>query len=212
VTSANQLPAECLPVLRALVRPLRYQRSQLGWSQEQLAARVGCHRSRVSRALSGDELPPRDLIGRIAVALGSDIDRAMRRWAQADQLRRNSLRPSPGMTADATSLGGCLPAELRTYPEFLQGLRDLMRERGVSERELARLNRNMRRSSVGAVLRGERSMSLSTLDAILRACGVSDQARQAWSGAWWRLGQPHQEEAHRRRREGYRSMLVRDIS
>jgi transcriptional regulator with XRE-family HTH domain len=211
VTDASHLPTECLQVLRKLVAPLRNRRDHLGWSQEQLAAHVGCHRSRVSRALSGNEVPPRDLIERIATALRADTHKAMRQWAEADRLRRNARRPSPSATADAASLGGCLPAELRTYPELLRGLRDLMRERGVSERKLSRQSGNLGRSTVGAVLRGERSMSHGTVDAIVRACGVSDQARQAWSDAWWRLGQPHQADAHRRRREGYRLMLTKDI-
>lgn len=149
-----QLPAECEPVLRALVRPLRHRMSQLGWSQEQLGARLGCDRSRVSRALSGREVPPQHLIEQIAKAIGADADRAIRRWEHADQLRRNARRPPPDPAASATPLAGGPPAGLQTYADLLRGLRDLMHECRVSQRELCRRDHRLRRSTVGAVLRG----------------------------------------------------------
>jgi len=43
--------------------------------------------------------------------------------------------------------------------------------------------------------------------AIVRACGVSDQAEQAWADAWWRLGLPHRLEERRRKAEGYRRKI-----
>jgi hypothetical protein len=43
--------------------------------------------------------------------------------------------------------------------------------------------------------------------AIVRACGVSQDAEQAWTAAWWRDGHPHQTDQHRRRREGYEYMI-----
>jgi len=198
-----QLPAECEPVLRALVRPLRHRMSQLGWSQEQLGARLGCDRSRVSRALSGREVPPQHLIEQIAKAIGADADRAIRRWEHADQLRRNARRPPPDPAASATPLAGGPPAGLQTYADLLRGLRDLMHECRVSQRELCRRDHRLRRSTVGAVLRGERSASHGMVGAIVRACGVSDET-------WWQLGRPHQEAEHRRRREGYQYMRTKD--
>jgi transcriptional regulator with XRE-family HTH domain len=155
-----------------------------------------CDRSRVSRALSGREVPPRDLIERIAAALGDDIGETRRRWDHADIVRRQ---------ARACRAGGGPPDGLDRYTDLLQALRDLLRGRGISQRQLVQRDQSgrLRRSTVGAVLRGERTAQRTVVIAIVRACGVSDTAAAAWATAWWRLGRPHQQEQHRRRREGY---------
>jgi len=43
--------------------------------------------------------------------------------------------------------------------------------------------------------------------AIVRACGVSDRAEQAWADAWWRVGSPHRLEQRRRRAERYKRKM-----
>ena len=82
-----------------------------------------------------------------------------------------------------------------------------MSERGVSQRELPRRDYRLRRSTRRAVLRGERAAQRSMVIAIVRGCGVSDAAEQAWAATWWRLGRPHQDEQRRRRWDGYRYMI-----
>jgi plasmid maintenance system antidote protein VapI len=188
------MPAGCDPELWSLVKPMRVAMREQQLSQAQLAIRLGCDRSRVSRALSGRELPPRHLIMQIAEALGTDVAAAERRWA------RNKARMRK---ARARTAGGGPPPGLRTYAELLRELRDLLSLQGVSQRELTRRDQRLSRSTVGAVLRGERSARQSMVIAIVRASGVSEEAERAWAAAWWHLGRPHQIEQHRRRHEGY---------
>lgn len=189
-----RMPAGCDPELWSLVKPMRVQMREQRLSQAQLAIRLGCDRSRVSRTLSARELPPRHLILQIAEMLGVDVAAAERRWARNKARMRN---------ARARAAGGGPPPGLRTYADLLSGLRDLLSLQGVSQRELTRRDHQLSRSTVGAVLRGERSARQAMVIAIVRACAVSKQAEQAWAAAWWSLGRPHQIEQHRRRREGY---------
>jgi transcriptional regulator with XRE-family HTH domain len=197
MSNRERRPAPDLePVLGVLVQPLRDRLDETGLSQARLAARLRCDRSRVSRALSGREVPPRHLIERIAEELGGDTVKARRQWDRADRIRRQ---------ASACRAGGGPPDDLDRYADLLRALRDLLRGRGISQRQVVQrdLSGRLRRSTVGAVLRGERTAQRDVVVAIVRACGVSDTAVAAWATAWSRLGRPHQEEQHRRRREGY---------
>lgn len=197
------MPAGCDPELWSLVRPMRVQMRDQGLSQAQLAIRLGRDRSRVSRALSGRELPPQHLIMQIAQTLGTDTAAAERRWARNAARQRNAR----ARTVAASAAGGGPPPGLRTYAGLLRALRDLLRARGISQRELTRRDQRLSRSTVGAVLRAERSARLDMVIAIVRACGASAEAEQAWASAWRDTGHPHQAEQHRRRREGYEYMI-----
>ncbi len=95
------------------------------------------------------------------------------------------------------------PPGVVAYADLLRALRDLLRARGISQRELARRDHRLNRSTVGAVLRGERSARLDMVIAIVRACGASAEAEDVWASTWWDTGRPHQIEQHRRRRDGY---------
>ncbi|MFD8336780.1 helix-turn-helix domain-containing protein [Streptomyces solisilvae] len=183
--------------LRALVRPFRDGLKARGLSQAQVAIRIGCDRSRVSRALSGSELPPLHLIEAVARAMGMDADETRRQWSHADALRRKSR---------ACRAGGGPPDDLRTYMDMLCALRDLLVGRGLSQRELIRRDTTgtLRRATLGAVLRGKRSARREVVGAIVAACDVNDAAAAAWDTTWYRLGRPYQQEQHRRRYEGYK--------
>jgi transcriptional regulator with XRE-family HTH domain len=189
-----RMPAGCDPELWSLVKPMRVKMREQELSQAQLAIRLECDRSRVSWALSARELPPRHLILKIAEMLGADVAAAERRWARNKARIRN---------ARARTTGGGPPPGLHTYADLLSGLHDLLSLRGVSQRELTRRDHQLSRSTVGAVLRGERSARHGMVIAIVRACGVSEEAERAWAAAWQHLGRPHQKEQHHRRREGY---------
>lgn len=165
-----RMPAGCDPELWSLVKPMRVQMREQGLSQAQLAIRLGRDRSRVSRALSGRELPPRHLIVQIAETLGTDTAAAERRWERSAARQRNARA--------RTAAGGEPPPGVHTYADLLRALRDLLRVRGISQRELARRNHQLNRSTVGAVLRGERSARLGMVIAIVRACGASAEAEQ----------------------------------
>ncbi|WP_405149101.1 helix-turn-helix transcriptional regulator [Sphaerisporangium sp. NBC_01403] len=191
----NLRAAEYEPVLRAMVTPLRERLKASGMSHARLGILIRYERSRVSRALSGREVPPRHRIEQIAQVLGADVDLAMRRWKAADALRRKGR---------VSKAGGGPPNGIASYTDFLSALRDLLSQHGISQRKLAHdSNGRLRRSTVGAVLRGERSARPEMVAAIVQACGEGEAAMAAWDALWWRYGRPHQEEQHRRRREGY---------
>lgn len=182
-----------------LAAPLRAQLAARGMTQAHLASRLWCDRSRVSRALSGREMPSRDLVERISEHLGADVDATRRRWQEVDRIRRQ-IR---GERAE----GGWPPEDLGSYADLLRALAGLVRERGLSQRELIRRDRSctLRRSTVGAVLRGQRSASRDVVSAMVRACGVDDpECLAAWDEAWQRLGRPHRQEQHDRQVAGYR--------
>jgi transcriptional regulator with XRE-family HTH domain len=195
------LPPECAQALADLVGPLRARMREQGLSQAQIAIRLGRDRSRVSRALSAGEVPPRQLIDDIARLVGADPTETSGRWARADALRHK---------ARALAAGGGPPAGLTSYPDLLGALRELLRARGISQRDLAQ-RAGLPRSTIGAALRGERSAQHHVVVAIVRACGVTTDAEHAWSATWWRLGSPHQQERRRNRYEGYRYAIDRGM-
>ncbi len=65
----------------------------------------------------------------IAGYLGVDMAAAERRWT-----RNNARLPN----ARSRIAGGGPPSGLRTYQDFQQALRELLKVRGVSQRELTR--------------------------------------------------------------------------
>lgn len=193
----NSRSAEYALVLRAMVRPLREQLRASGRSHGELAIRLRCDRSTVSRALSGREVPPRQRIQEIAQALGADVDLTMRRWRAADAIRRK------GRVGKAGSASGP-PDGIASYSALLVALRDLMRRHRISQRRLADAsNGRLRRSTIGAALRGERSAGPQMVAAIVRACAGGEADLAAWEALWWHYGRPYRKERHRRRREGY---------
>ena len=94
------------------------------------------------------------------------------------------------------------PAELATYAELLDELRRLAFLCGLSHAELARRDPTgvLRRSTVGAVLRGELSASLEIVIGIVRACGVHGGAVDDWTVDWNRVGRPYCDDVDRRRK------------
>ena len=113
-----RMPAGCDPELWSLVKPLRIAMREQGLSQAQLGLRLGCDRSRVSRALSAREVPPRHLIMQIAETLGADVSAVQRRWARNDARRRNARARTAACAA-----GGGPPPTLDAYADLLRALR-----------------------------------------------------------------------------------------
>lgn len=115
------LPVQCERILRAMARPLLRRMAAYDWTQEalgerlrkrqaQIGGRLGCDRSRVSRALGGKEIPSRRLIEQIALILdahaverglqfGPLTEPTMRRWQEADNARRAAARRAAGRRA-----------------------------------------------------------------------------------------------------------------
>ncbi len=173
------------PELRAVVGPLRAAMATQEISCGTLAKRVPCHRTHVSRAVSGRILPDRDRLLRLARLLGVDETAVGHQWDRAAASRRDRRA-----RRDAHTAGGTPPAGLASHMDLMHALGDLLRDRGISQRELERLDPELRRSTVGAVLRGQRGAHRDQVAAIVRACGIQGEAARAWEDAWTRLSIP----------------------
>ncbi|MFF5265445.1 helix-turn-helix domain-containing protein [Actinomadura viridis] len=186
----TETPVE-VPTPAELAVRLRRRLHELGLSQAALAGRSGCHPSTVSRVMSGKLVPTPYLARQLGRALQMDADGLVQ---EVEEVRRQDR---------ARRAAGGPPADLRSYDEMLTALRQLLREQRVSQRELERLDpKRLRRSTVGAVLRGERSASHEITIAIVTACRVTGDEMQAWHAAWQKLGRPYRARAHERRVEG----------
>ncbi|MEU5400177.1 helix-turn-helix transcriptional regulator [Streptomyces sp. NPDC005963] len=175
---------------------LRSRMRERGLSQGQVAVMIRCHPSRVSRALSASSIPPRHLIEAIAMRLDVEVPMVMRMWADADAIRREGR---------ACREDGGPPDGLASYSDLIRALSGLIDSAGLSQRELTRRDRSgiLRRSTLGAVLRGERSARRDVVLAIVRTCGAGLAAVAAWDAAWEALGRPHREARLQRSAEIY---------
>jgi hypothetical protein len=81
-------------------------------------------------------------------------------------------------------------------------LGDLITKKVGSHRQLVRQDKSgqLTRSTVGAILRYQRSLSFDVLIQVLTVCGVSDKEREAWMDAWECHGSPRREAMDERRR------------
>ncbi len=221
------LPEEDRRILRAMARPLLRRISHYGWThaalgerlrarQAQIGGRLGCDRSRVSRALGGEELPARRLIEEITVIIDAHAveldppgrplrEETMRRWEHADSIRRRRAAEWARITPRirAVPADGEPPAVMDTHDDLLQALNALVAARFGSQRAMCRVHRDLVRPTVNAALRDRNSLSVEMLDSILRACGVQGEDHRAWLDAWWRLGWPRRKTALERQRRGY---------
>jgi hypothetical protein len=117
--------------------------------------------------------------------------------------------PSHAKTGRPYRIGGQPPDDLARYPDLVHALRDLLRRCRLSQRDVVRrdLTGVLRRSTVGAVLRGERPARRDVVIAIVRACGLGETVVAAWEAAWLRLGQPYLEA----RREEWRENALPNL-
>ncbi|MFE2033031.1 hypothetical protein ACFXBB_07165 [Streptomyces scopuliridis] len=94
---------------------------------------------------------------------------------------------------------------MRTHKEFLDALHETIGEAKLSQREIGLMSHGaLKRSTIGAVLRGERSAPLGLVMKIIGICGVVTPAAVAlWEEAWWDLAEPDRERRRQRRWEGY---------
>jgi transcriptional regulator with XRE-family HTH domain len=87
-TVTVDLPARGTRELRELAAQLNEARKTCEWTQRDLADRVYRDRSRVSRALSGRDLPARALVRDLARALGLDEPEVDPAGGESDRERR----------------------------------------------------------------------------------------------------------------------------
>ena len=107
---------------------------------------------------------------------------------------------------------GPTPGDLAHYSDLLHALRDLLRRRcRLSQREVVRRDHTgvLKRSTVGAVLRGERPARRDVVIAIVHARGLGNSVVAEWDAAWRLLGQPYLEARHEEWRENARPNLFR---
>ena len=181
MTQAN-MPAGYHPELWALVSPLRDAMRERRRGQRQLARLAGVDRSTVSRWLSGRMLPPLEPLLQIAADLHADVAAVEHQWVRAADAMRD-----PQVRREAYLAGGAPPARMVSHADLRRALRRLLRARQISHRELELRDPHLRRSTVGAILSGERGASLDMVMAITRACGVQGDAARAWADAWARV-------------------------
>lgn len=186
--------APCDDALRALITWVDTHLYKQELSDTQLARKIPYDRSQVTRALSGKCMPPWPMIEWITTKCDASGETARKLWVAADTARRMHL---------ARDAEGYPPPGLDDYPAFCRALRELVEKRKISQRELVRQDETglLRRSTVGAVLRMQRSARRDITIAIVRACGVSDAAVDSWAAAWDRLARPYREAMERRRRQ-----------
>lgn len=184
------------PANDALIGLLESRRLERRLTYGQLAVLIKRDSSTVSRALSGRKIPSRAVTRLIARALGMDEVPVMALRDEAAAIRRQG---------QALRVAGGPPEGMRTHGEFLSALRELIRKANLSQREIGVMsNGALKRSTVGAVLRGERSASLLLVMEIVQICGVRNaEALSAWEEAWYDLAHPDRESRRQRRWEAY---------
>ncbi|MFF9635706.1 helix-turn-helix domain-containing protein [Streptomyces bacillaris] len=184
------------PVNEALIDLLESRRLERGLTYGQLAVLIKRDSSTVSRALSGQGIPSRAVTELIARSLGMDEAAVTALRDEAAGIRREGR---------ALRAAGGPPDAMSTHDDFLNALRELIRKAHLSHRKIGIMSHGaLKRSTIGAVLRGERSAPLSVVMDIVRICGVQKaEAVSAWEEAWYDLAHPDRERRRQRRWEAY---------
>jgi transcriptional regulator with XRE-family HTH domain len=172
--------------LGLLIRWVHARLDETGTTYDQVAHDIAYSRSWVSRALCGRRLPPWQLIEVIVRRCGASPREARKLWeaAEAAQSRRQVKRISAPP-----------PPDVDSWRDMYDALGDLITSRVGSHRELVRKDESgqLTRSTIGAILRHERSLSHDVLIRVLAVCELDDDERQAWMDAWERYGKPRRE-------------------
>jgi transcriptional regulator with XRE-family HTH domain len=114
-----------------LARALRQLRDDANLSNGELARMAYAHTSTISRALSGMSLPKLDLVERIAMACGSDVDMWRDLWRAEAKERSRS-----GKVLEEPDAGG----KPKPGSDTARGLDQTEREADAAQQDMARLN------------------------------------------------------------------------
>ena len=159
--------------LRSLITWVHDRLDETGTTYEQVANEMVYSRSWVSRALCGRRLPSWQVIEATATRCRASTEDARRLWeaATATQRRRETRR----------RIVTYPPSDIDSWESMYDALGDLIARKVGSHRELARTDtsRRLTRSTIGAILRHERSLSYDVLDQVLVTCGVIAGTRQS---------------------------------
>ncbi|MFD3972179.1 helix-turn-helix domain-containing protein [Streptomyces cyaneofuscatus] len=184
------------PVNDALIELLECRRLERRLTYGQLAVLIKRDSSTVSRALSGRKIPSRAVVQLMARSLHMDEATVMAIRDEAAAIKRES---------QALRAAGGPPDGMKTHGDFLNALGELIRGANLSQREIGlKSYGELKRSTIGAALRGERSASLSLVMSIVQICEVRHpDAVSAWEKAWYDLAYPDRERRRQRRWEAY---------
>jgi len=180
--------------LGSLIRWVHDRLEETETTYQQIASDMTYSRPWVSRALCGRRLPPWQVIEAAAIRCSASTDEARRLWEAA----RNAQLRREGRRRKATRP----PSDIDSWGSMYDALDDLITRRAGSHRQLAKKDTSGRltRSTIGAILRYERSLSYDVLDQVLVTCGVSGVEREAWMDAWERYGKPRRDAMDYQRR------------
>jgi hypothetical protein len=180
--------------LGSLIRWVHDHLDATGTTYGQVASDVAYSRSWVSRQLCGRKLPPWQVIEATAVRCNAPVDDARKLWDAAISAQRRRETRRRKVTRP--------PADIDSWGSMYDGLGDLISRRVGSHRELARRDTSGRltRSTVGAILRYDRSLSYDVLEQVLIICDVSGAEREAWMDAWEHHGKARRDAMDYQRR------------
>jgi hypothetical protein len=139
--------------LGSLIRWVHDRLDDTGITYEHVASDMAYSRPWVSRALSGRKLPPWHLIETVAERCGASTGEARKLWDAANAAQRRRETRMRKATYP--------PLVIDSWKGMYDALGDLISRRVGSHRELARRDESRRitRSTIGAILRYERSLS-----------------------------------------------------
>lgn len=182
---------------------LRQRLKTAGVNCAQLGARVGYHPTTVSRAVTGRRASW-SVVERIVRETGPDrdIETARHMWVrvQTDQCERR-----------AREAAAYPPVDIDDEAALCRALNGLWRRSGVSQREIVRRDDTgiLRRSTIGAALRGDRVPGRRMMLMLVRTCGGGEDAAREWATAWDRLHRARQQEFAARKRARYQEAVRR---
>ncbi|RAJ31237.1 helix-turn-helix protein [Kitasatospora sp. SolWspMP-SS2h] len=170
----------------ALAQYLRQLRRRAGLTYSQLGAATGLTASRLSRAASGEAVPPLEVVEAYVRGCGADkkeLAAVRTRWRAA---RQAEAPPPVDRPRDIRLVD--TPSELWAAMVHLH--------RRIGRPSLRQLEKRagglgqLPRSTLNLVLRREMPPSPVLLDAFVRACGVPAADAVHWAGAWSRAYTP----------------------
>ncbi|WP_433272724.1 helix-turn-helix domain-containing protein [Actinosynnema sp. CS-041913] len=181
---------------------LRGLRDRAGLTYDEMSAKVGVHKSTLSRAASGTTFPDYRHVEAYARACGADVHEARGRWATAQRRIFQASRagggrvdfraPRPDLVVDA--------AELR------EAMRLLYQQSGLSFRDVEQKSRELQtergggyavaRSTLYEVLAGRARPTRRVVMALVEACGVRNEELTVWESAWERVKRQEQRRDH----------------
>jgi transcriptional regulator with XRE-family HTH domain len=176
----------------ALAQYLREIREKAGMTLRDISMASGVSEASLSKAFNGDPLMSQRTVNAVVRACRGDKDTAMQFWrrllAQREQPRPAELRVR---AEEHWSRAGTLVVvpDVQSEEEFLAALTALRLYSNLSLQGLSAAARargggsapSYSRTTLGAVLQGQRPMTFDHLAAVLCGCGVPVRQQQGWA-------------------------------